>query len=166
MIRSKYKVHTKHVTLNQEGTASIVSTFIIVILLSLISIGFAKIMSRSLQESLNSHLSSAANYAAQSGINDTIAYIKAKGTPTNTACSGLKGTPPEGINFDISADTKYTCILTSPTSIDLIYQNVNAYTSKIVDISGSSKIMISWEGSGNNPNNLPTSSTKLRDETY
>ena len=79
---------------NQNGTASIISTLILVILLSLISIGFAKIMDRSLQNSLDSNLSSAANYAAQSGINDAMAYIKTRGINDVSSCTGLEGTHP------------------------------------------------------------------------
>jgi hypothetical protein len=169
-IMRKYQTLTKNIHNNQEGTASIISTFIIVILLSLITIGFAKIMNRSLQESLNSNLSSAADYAAQSGVNDALSLIKAKGInydqpDANSKCGTLgKLSPPNGINYNLSSDTKYTCILIHPKSDSLLYSQVDPFVSRVVDVSGSSKLMFSWESTDGNLRSLPNNGGKLLDE--
>jgi hypothetical protein len=153
---------------NQNGTASIISTLIIVILLSLISVGFAKIMDRSLQNSLDSHLYSAADYVAQSGINDAMAYIKARGINDNTSCTGLSGNPPNGINFTLSTSdkTKYTCILVSSKLTDLVYNGVSPYTSRVATVQGAASLLLSWSSTNNSLSKLPPAgSTQFLDET-
>src|SRR3954470_23947004 len=60
----------------QEGMASIGLVSILVIIMTLISIGFARLMNRNLTNSANRQFSSAATYDAQSAINDVSAYLK------------------------------------------------------------------------------------------
>jgi Tfp pilus assembly protein PilX len=170
-MKSNYQTLTKNIRKNQQGMASVISTLIIVILLSLICVGFAKIMNRSLQESLSSNLASAANYVAQSGVNDAISYIKVHGKDSvpednRNDCSWLKGSPPKKINYNVSSDNnvRYTCILINPKSYDLIYQ-VKPYVSQIANVSGASKILLSWESATDSSNNLPAKNDKLLDET-
>lgn len=171
-MKPKYQTLTKNIRKNQQGTASLISTLIIVILLSLICVGFAKIMNRALQESLSSNLASAANYVAQSGVNDAISYVKVHDKDATSGhvddCGWLNslGGPPKGINYNISIDNnvRYTCILINPKSYDLIYQ-VKPYVSQIANVSGASKILLSWESATNSSNNLPAKNDKLLDET-
>src|SRR3989338_10409746 len=60
---------------SERGITSIVVVFVLVVLLTLVGIGFTKVMNRSLQSSSARQQASAASYAAQSGINDAISYI-------------------------------------------------------------------------------------------
>jgi Tfp pilus assembly protein PilX len=170
-MKPNYQTLTKNIRKNQQGMASVISTLIIVILLSLICVGFAKIMNRSLQESLSSNLASAANYVAQSGVNDAISYIKVHGKDSvpeenRNDCSWLKGSPPKKINYNVSSDNnvRYTCILINPKSYDLVYQ-VQPYVSQIANVSGASKILLSWDSATGSSNNLPAKNDKLLDET-
>jgi hypothetical protein len=162
----KHIISTNKNNRGQEGMASIISALIIVILLSLISIGFAKIMSRSLENSVNSHLASAADYAAQSGINDAMAYINANGVQPVTSCNALNGSggPPKSIKFQLSGDTKYTCILISPSSPNLL-DTIKPYTSSVEIVQGASRLTLSWQSPDDRFSLLPKSGGKFLDET-
>jgi Tfp pilus assembly protein PilX len=76
---SKYKSHR-----NEEGLVSIIVVTIVIIILSLMTIGFAKIMDREFRQSLDRELAVQANYAAESGMNDARNYI-ASGVDVDTA---------------------------------------------------------------------------------
>jgi Tfp pilus assembly protein PilX len=60
----------------QQGMASIVVVSVLVIILTLISIGFARLVSRTVTNSANRQFSASATYAAQSAINDVAGYLK------------------------------------------------------------------------------------------
>src|SRR6266404_2539299 len=93
--------------LNQNGMASIIIVIILVALLTLISIGFARLMGRSVNNALNNQLNDSANYAAQSGINDTIAYLQKNPGVASTSCSGsgsILGTGQNQINPNFAND--------------------------------------------------------------
>ena len=140
----------------QSGLASIVIVFVLVVLLSLIGISFTKIMDRSLQSSTASQLATAANYAAQSATNNTIAYLKATpNAPATTDCKALTkaGGPLENLG-QLSGDstTQYTCILTDPNPTDLVYQSLDSYQSQVIALTTTatatnpvSSIMFSWQ---------------------
>ncbi|MGH7234477.1 MAG: PilX N-terminal domain-containing pilus assembly protein, partial [Candidatus Saccharimonadales bacterium] len=71
--------------LGEEGFAPIIVSIIIVIVLSLLTVGFVTLANNSAQNALNRQLSNNAYYAADSGVNDAIAaithgYLKAKTT--------------------------------------------------------------------------------------
>src|SRR3990167_7080488 len=76
----------------QQGIASFIVVFVIVILISLVSLGFARLMDRALRDVTNNQLSAAADYAAQSGLNDAIAYVKQNPDTTVTDCKALTDT--------------------------------------------------------------------------
>src|SRR5258708_37743607 len=96
---------------NQRGITSIVVVFVLVVLLTLIGIGFPKIMNRSLQSSAANQQAKAANYAAQSGVNDVLSYLKTNPDTSATKCDDLiKTGGPLASAAKISADgsTAYT----------------------------------------------------------
>ena len=80
---------------DQQGLASFIVVFTLVILISLVSVGFSKLMDRAINNASNNQLRYAAEYAAQSGLNDAVALIKTGAVlPINsdTNCNSLAGT--------------------------------------------------------------------------
>jgi Tfp pilus assembly protein PilX len=73
----------------ESGITSIVVVFVLIVLLSLIGIGFTKVMNRSLQSSASNQQATAANYAAQSGVNDALSYLKTQPSAAATKCDDL-----------------------------------------------------------------------------
>src|SRR3990167_5289212 len=165
---------------SEHGVASIMVVFILVILLALVSISFTKIMDRTLQVATADQSAKAADYAAQSAINDTIAYIKANPTAEASECDDLLANPsflqfvgttklnapadPE----NLPSDTKYTCILVDPTPSSLQYQNLDQYISKVVQLKSASgtaaKFMFSWQSADRNYNQFPVAGQDMLDE--
>src|ERR1700752_1316530 len=106
---------------DQRGLASIVIVFTLIIVVALISLGFSRLMNRALQTSVNNQLSAAADFAAQSGVNDAAAYVQANPATRITDCEEQL-TDTGGLKFagqavaDLSGDkvVRYTCVLVEP----------------------------------------------------
>jgi Tfp pilus assembly protein PilX len=162
----------------QEGMASIVVVSVLVVIMTLISVGFARIISRTVNNAANRQNSSAASYAAQSAINDVASFIKndparASGSATNSStCTGpgsLIGTQaspgPFYYDANISGNNAahYTCLLLNQTPPSLYYTQLATEKSRVVKASTSAasgaleKYMISWQ---------PTNKDVLADPGY
>lgn len=145
------RIQPKHAKRNQQGMASIVVVMMLVIVLSLVSLGLARLVDRATQRATANNAASAANLAAKAGINDTISLLKAVPTTQANACGDLLADKQPFGNGRAefgSPDTKYTCILINKTPEELNYQAVPAYKSKIITISPSTalgKFMFSWQ---------------------
>lgn len=70
------KVKPKMKRLNEEGFASIVIALVLIVVLALITIGFAQLVRREQRSALDKQLATQAYYASESGINDTINLIQ------------------------------------------------------------------------------------------
>ncbi len=178
---------------NQQGLASIVIVGVLVVLLTLVSLGFARLVERSTVNSTNRQLSSASTYAAQSGINDVIAYMKAYAkNPVNASAPYVASTQCTGANSligssgsqgpfyndsNISGDgnTKYDCILLNQTPTQLIYQNIPDLKSQVVKLTTSAiggaldQFMFSWQPSVSStfsPNYPPNTLPLLDENTW
>jgi Tfp pilus assembly protein PilX len=114
---------------NQKGMASIVIVSVLVVILTLVSIGFARLMNRAITNSTDKELGVAASYASQSGVNDASVYIKANYDATKSSpldgvaagsCNTLLGGTPGVINPNLSGDNnvKYTCLTIDPEPTD------------------------------------------------
>ena len=83
----------------QQGFVSIVVCLIIMIILSLVTIGFAQIMSKEQTQALDRQLSSQAFYAAESGVNDARVDMNS----FTTTCSPV-------VAYDAAQTVKSTCV--------------------------------------------------------
>jgi type II secretory pathway pseudopilin PulG len=148
----------------EDGLVSIVVVSVIIIILALMTIGFAKIMDRELRQSLDRELASQANYAAESGINDVRAYKDAYINAGNDP-DGLSTTPgqcldtanpPGGVapnpfisqgNISSNNVVKYTCIIINSTPKDLIYdiKQGESVVFRVVPTSNLNRLFFSWE---------------------
>lgn len=168
---------------NQQGMASIVVVSVLIIIMTLISIGFARLVNRSAVNSANKQFSASATYAAQSAINDVASYLKAYATanpgsnflPKSTKCNGAgsligsSATPgpffnDSNLSGDTTRSTQYTCLLLNPTPDNLVYSQVEATKSQVVKVNTSAstgaldKLLLSWQPSCN-PSTVPSCPT-------
>ncbi|MDB5160778.1 MAG: hypothetical protein JWO96_158 [Candidatus Saccharibacteria bacterium] len=167
---------------SQEGMASIVIVTVLVVIITMISLGFARIMSRSVANSSNRQFSAAATYAAQSAINDVASYIKLAGNSQaySDKCNGsgslIGDSTSKGPFYYASSLTgdkssRYTCLLLDQTPTDLIYQQVANNKSRVVKMTTSAfqgslnKMMLSWQPSNSQITGFPASASTLYDET-
>ena len=127
---------TQQQRLRQAGVVSIMVTMIMMIVITLIVLGFAEISRNEQRSSLDSQLSAQAYYAAESGVNDVRAImnnmVKA-GAPVEAKpdCSNQNGyaslNPTVG-----SHGASYTCVTVDPTPAALQYQI--GYSSQVIPI--------------------------------
>lgn len=122
--------------INQRGVVSFMVTLIMMMVISLIVIGFTQVTNRASRESLDRQLSSQAFYAAESGVNHVVKDAQAKiaaGTSLEdqTNCTDNKyGTIP---TLSTSPDVAVTCLLVSTLTED-IRVSASQNTSTVVRI--------------------------------
>ncbi len=141
-------VNTNKLTLRhqEQGFASIVIALVLILVLSLITVGFAQLMNREQKSALDKQVSAQAYYAAESGVNDAAKALNAGYAANKTTCGPLPLTDTnpgatylQNNNISNSTDSKYTCLLLDPTPMTLEYSSINPITvkpSKVVEISG------------------------------
>lgn len=150
-----------------DGLASIVIVSVLIVLITLVSLGFARIMSRASHNALNNQLGAAANYAAQSGINDAVKYLQANPNAVADDCKDLSAVG-EFANANLSGDntTEYTCVLINQNPPDLQYQQIPPSQSQVVKATTAAmadQLMFSWQSTNRTKNALPPSgSTPLQ----
>jgi hypothetical protein len=153
---------------NQEGIVAIVVTVLVMIVLSLTTLGFARLAQREQRQTLDSILGSQAFYAAESGVNDAIDAINTTGNLYNdinndkTQCDAPAPDPlPDNttvaiadlnslINSElgnIGAASKYTCLLIDQAPEELSYSSVSENKSSFADINATAMthLVIGWE---------------------
>ncbi|HXR50447.1 MAG TPA: PilX N-terminal domain-containing pilus assembly protein [Verrucomicrobiae bacterium] len=119
---------TKKIQENEQGFASIVVALILIIVLALLTIGFAQLARREQQNALDKQLSNQAYYAAESGVNDVVDGIK-KGLvteaslPMTSSKKCLTGGQLTSLslnrNIDTSHGVAYTCVMVDLTPPNL-----------------------------------------------
>ncbi|MGH7157134.1 MAG: hypothetical protein ACREGG_03435, partial [Candidatus Saccharimonadales bacterium] len=171
-------------TQGQNGMASIVVVSVLIIVLTLITVGFTRLINRAVNNSANRQFSSAANYADQSGINDLASYIKTHTNTYVTQCNGSNSligdaTNPgpfyddSNLSNDPNRSAQYTCLLADTEPSSLLYTQVDDLKSQVVKVLTSAgpglldKLMISWQPSNHSITGYPPSGScsKFCDET-
>ncbi len=87
---------------DQRGIMAIVVTVLIMTVLSITTLAMAKMARREQRQSLDATMSVQANYAVESGINDSVAYLKDPINPAISACTGLTGAA--SVNKTLASD--------------------------------------------------------------
>lgn len=120
--------------LNQSGFASITIALILVILLSLLTVGFAQLARREQRTALDKQLASQAYYAAESGVNDVKALIDSGttdfGATSATQCTNLP--PPNDPVINRTSGVKYTCVLIDLKPKNLVFNHVEKDDERVV----------------------------------
>jgi hypothetical protein len=165
----------KSLRYSQAGMVSIMTTMVLMIVISLIVLGFAQLSRRNQRETLDRQLSSQAFYAAESGVNDVRELIQgavAGGTVNIPEKDGCTDTGTGGFyaslnpDIDTATNVRYTCLLVDPSPEVLRYSDVGTTSLVVPMISASgtnfSEVTIDWQSkiSGTNPlTGCPTSTT-------
>jgi hypothetical protein len=145
---------------NQSGIVSILIVIIIMSLLSLVSLGFSKLMNREVRQSLDTELNAQAFYSAESGVNDARIFLDLKnGNSSFNKCHQNDTVDVvtahghhhyDGFvdNGDISGDgvSRYSCVLmqSEPKDIQLHVKagQTEVFSVKHDDID---KMIFSWQ---------------------
>lgn len=138
---------------DQRGLASIIIATVLMVVMSLITLGFTRIMQREQRQSLDRILSSQAFYAAESGVNDAYSIIGTLGDKTNCDVSSF---PNGGVLDTTENGVKYSCVLVdkSPTSIEYNNSAITTAQSKIVSVEAATainSITFEWSGTSVSP---------------
>jgi hypothetical protein len=150
--------------LNQTGFAALVIAIVLVLLLSLMTIGFAELMRKETRSATDKHLSDQAYYAAETGINDAAKAINLGYTKVKPDCGPLTGStdpveaPLTSNKVGNDPNITYSCLLINPYPTTAEYGNIGTvpkYVNMVgVDPSNPEAVklirdlVISWNDSG------------------
>lgn len=143
----------KHPQKNEAGLVAIIVASIIMVILSLITLGFARLMQREQRQALDRSLSTQAFYAAESAINDAVQKIQDKTAPyTDNKTDCTQGTSPFTGKIDTTRDVNYSCLLIDQTPPSLEYSEVGIYDFKTIPIQAESgeniaSVKVAWDDS-------------------
>lgn len=161
----------KKIGTDQRGIASIIIVTILVVLLSLVSIGFSRLINRDITRSIESQKSRIASYAAESGVNQVIDYLKRADPLAGKNLASCQNDLLKKLNSTtgLSGDknTEYTCVLLNLNPANLVYQKLDPLSSKVVKLQAPSplgSVFISWKSSSDNTNLGPPGQLSLLDE--
>ncbi|HSX00197.1 MAG TPA: pilus assembly PilX N-terminal domain-containing protein [Patescibacteria group bacterium] len=153
----------------EQGMVSIMVTMILMIVLSLIVIGFAQISRRNQRQQLDRQLSTQAFYAAESGINDAYKVINDRLVAGQSIPNKL-GCPNTGVyagfdnTLDTNANVEYSCLLIDATPASVQYGDIGSVSTvvpiKSADGNAISTLNIHWQAKdvATPITNCPTSS--------
>lgn len=119
---------------NQDGFVSIVVCLLIMIILTLITIGFAQVMGREQRQAVDRQLSMQAFYAAESGVNDAATKLRQNSSYEKlNDCNEISLNPglggggniPKDIDSTSPGTVRSTCVTVDPTPEVLIYSPVS-----------------------------------------
>lgn len=160
---------------DEKGMASIVIVSILAVLITLISLGFARLMQRATINSENRQAANAATYAAESALNDVANYIKTNPQVNSPQCDSLIGNSSSPGPFyndsNLASGAQYNCILLNQDPANVAYQNIPSNSSRVIKATTSAwpgsldKMMISWQPSNNPTITGLTTTTTFKDTT-
>ena len=155
--------------MGEEGFAAIVIAVTLILVLSLITIGFAELMRKEQRSALDKHLSRQAYYAAESGVNDAAKAIAAGYDLKKTSCGPTATGTETGVdtsrpgaqyltNPKVGTDNSvsYTCLLIDPMPQTLEYApepgNTKVTEVSGVDVAGNpariTRLIVAWQQDG------------------
>lgn len=172
----------QHLKLDDKGFASIVIALVFIIVLALLTVGFAQLARREQQNALDKQLATQANYAAESGINAAFrdiqnGYITADGAPKNgihtvkadsNNCMSVSSdsnaatySAAGGISHHVNSGNgvTYSCLLVNLTPPNLQFNCVSTNSGHHMNFGTQApltKITIYWGSCSGNNNNFPS----------
>lgn len=155
---------------NEDGFAALVIAIVLVLVLSLITVGFAELMRHEERSALDKQLSSQAYYAAESGINDANKAINNGFKASKSDCApnstipDLSDNAVKFPNGDNPTNATYPCLLINPAPPNLHYDPISTTLSRTAQFTAIdsadqpatvTSIKISWQDSGSNTSRAP-----------
>lgn len=161
---------TQHLTvgrkkLGQAGMASFIVVIVLMLIISLVTLGFAKVIRRQQRQVLDRNLNTQAFYAAESGVNLAQKVLAQNpALPAKTQCGAdtnftFSGGAPS-LAVDSASNVSVSCLTTNTSLASLDYQTLTKYRSLVVPLNGVNaagiatplnSITLSWD------NTVPTS---------
>ncbi len=146
---------------DKQGFVSIVVAALIMIILSLITIGFTRLMQREQRQAIDRQLTRQALYAAESGINDVIESIRNGDlTEIEKMDCDVNDLPNDGVISD-NGSIAYTCAMYDKTPGELLF-SMSTSESKVTEMltetgNNFDSITVNWaqEEGLNNVTSLP-----------
>ena len=128
---------------NESGLVAIIVASIIMVILSLVTLGFARIMQREQRQALDRSLSTQAFYAAESAINEVESSIKAGTLTTDkTTCADDRIPPTYTGDVDAARNVSYSCLLIDQSPQSLEYSQLSTTDFKTIPIKSESGAQI------------------------
>src|SRR5665213_1557464 len=130
---------------DEKGFASLIISITLVIVLSLLTVGFAELMRNEQNQVTDRQLNSQAYYAAESGINDATRALNAGYVKDKTYCGPSTDNPVTvpGASYlknqmidGTSTSTEWTCLLINPAPTSLEYGSVDTINPTTFTFSG------------------------------
>ncbi len=151
-MNSMAKHNQDSISQDQAGIVSLIVVMIIMAIITLVSVGFAFLMTREQRQVLDRKLSTEAFYAAESGVHDVAAQINSI-TNSITDCANTPG-KASGLNILSPAsadDVSYTCVLVNKTPQEIVKDPVSTDQSFVVRLESGTgpirQIDIGWQDS-------------------
>lgn len=153
---------TKTIRCSEQGFASMVIALILILVLALMTVGFAQIARREQQSSLAKQLATQANYAAESGINDAITDIKSgkiHALPSDNTHGGRDCITPADVgptaltgnqNVEPTFGVSYSCLLVNLQPPSLVKQPLSvdkAWTTAFSTSAPLTSLTVAWRSS-------------------
>ncbi|MDQ3093588.1 MAG: pilus assembly PilX N-terminal domain-containing protein [bacterium] len=138
----------------KDGMVAIMVTAVIMVIMSLITLGFARMVQREQRQGLDNQLSAQAFYAAESGINAVSAFINASGTPATPKSNCDVASFGNGVIDPATPEVRFTCLMYDPEPEELEANNgaIKPERSKVIPINArpnAQSLTFSW--GDNNP---------------
>lgn len=165
---------SKKANSNQKGMVSIIVTMIMLIVITLIVVGFSIIARRDQRQALDRQLSTQAFYAAETGVNDVLKIYNTPSwnPPTTSSCSGagsvLGSNPSLNSTIDNTLGVRYTCLIVTD-KLSSIIESVPLEADKVVQINpvdgagnpAPTDLTFTWQsaGGGGSAATCPTAAT-------
>lgn len=109
---------------NQRGIASFMLTIVLMLVISLIVLGFSQIARRNQREALDDQLSTQAFYAAETGVN-LVQHLLASGTHSDKTECVTAAAPVEYVNAQLNLPTaSNSCLLVTNAPGSLVYDDI------------------------------------------
>jgi len=142
----------KYSLAKEQGFVSIIVSAILMILLSLVTIGFSQLMQREQRQALDRQLSTQAFYAAETAVNDV--YSNLDGLPEVKPDCDVSGWN-DGIIDASTPEISYSCLKYNKVPADLVFTDtVNTSDSKIFPVESANvgsvvqSVTFNWNGPG------------------
>lgn len=114
----KQSLREKHTKLSNAGMVSFTVTIVMLLIITLITVGFTQVAQRNQREALDRQLSSQAFYAAESGVNAAVdkirTDIKAGSIKPQTTC-GNDSSDYKPATLQTDPEVKVTCVMVDPS---------------------------------------------------
>ena len=164
-------------TRDEKGMASILVTMIMMIVITLIVLGFSQVTRQNQREALDDQLSTEAYYAAESGVNaavkflttgnnsaldiDTVGQGQCQTFINNQPTDAVPGLGGGGVNvLNTTTNTQYTCLMVDTTPSSLKVSPLTQADATVLHLKSSSgnpfkTLQFQWNEETNSPFDTP-----------